>query len=174
MFLLKYFVSMLASINDPWTAFPHPMTTQTNGSICCNPLGRNGMWCYRCGTYMHMKCSGFKRGKDHTHDFVCKRSCSNDSHQSEPPVNEHPIPEPITDAHGPNSTLQAADFWMDKFFRVIEKVKLMYEEAAHWKSVSIIPKNKTGFKIVDSFNNIFSRTMDCLKLPWQRPSYCPI
>ena len=131
MCLLKYFVSMLASlvvyINDSKT------TTQTNCSICSNPLARNGVWCYRYGTYMHIKCIGFKRGKDHTHDFVCKRCCSNDSHQGEPPVpgrhvSEHPIPEPNTDAHGPNSTPEAPDFWTILTKSDIEKMKITREQ----------------------------------------------
>ena len=132
------------------------MTTQTNCSICSNPLRRNGVWCFRCGTYMHIKCSVLKRGKDHTHDFVCERCCSNDSHQSESPVperhvNEHPIPEPNTDAHGPNSTLEAADFWTNLTESDIEKVKLMYEEAA--LQDCRLPRYS------------FARAMDCLKLP---------
>ena len=57
---------------------------------------------------MHIKGSGLKRGKDQTEDFVCKRCCSSGSQQKEPHVAEwavsgHPIPEPNTDANGPNS-----------------------------------------------------------------------
>ena len=141
------------------------MTTETNCASCSNILGRNCVWCYRCGTYMHIKGSGLKRAKDQTQDFVCKRCCSNGSQQKEPHVAEwavsgHPIPEPNTDANGPNS--RGSYRFLDKSnLAWPEKVKFMHEKAAHWKSVFLlILEDNTGFKVVGTLNSGFSITLE--------------
>ena len=56
--------------------------TQTHCSKCSIHLRGGGIWCYGCGTYMHIKCSGLSTKNDHHPNFICKH-CSQPDEQIE-------------------------------------------------------------------------------------------
>ena len=39
---------------------------------CCSHLRGGRVWCYRCGTYMHIKCSGLSTKSAHYSNFIFK------------------------------------------------------------------------------------------------------
>ena len=125
--------------------------TQTPCSKCSIHLRGGGVWCYGCGTYMHIKCSGLSTKNDHHPNFICKH-CSQpakiDPQEHDPTPSIETPPEPC-------------DFWKNFKDEQIETLRKIYNEIVHWKPIFFtISKNKVGFQIADVMNIIFTRTLE--------------
>ena len=89
---------------------------QTHCSICNGHLKRGGVWCYSCGTYLHVGCSGLKSSRDHYEGFICPKCKSANANPSAAPENRTEAlqnsPSSSTDApSADNINYHPSDFW---------------------------------------------------------------
>ena len=108
--------------------FLNAMSDQTHCSICRGHLKGGGIWCFECGTYMHVKCSGLAIRSQHSPGFTCQ-SCqarrAADAAATSPSIQ---TPE--------ESTIppQPSDFWSHVNPETLTTLTKIYNEVVHWKS----------------------------------------
>ena len=151
MTLLYFIPSHSVSSNT----FLNAMSDQTHCSICRGHLKGGCIWCFECGTYMHVKCSGLASRSQHSPGFTCQ-SCqarrAADAAATSPSIQ---TPE--------ESTIppQPSDFWSHVNPETLTTLTKIYNEVVHWKAVFYtISRNKTGFKFTDTMNTVLSGTLD--------------
>ena len=148
------------------------MSEQTHCSKCLKPLKKTGIWCYSCGTYMHVQCSRLRYAREHHHNFECENCPSarthealitetsasmnaniadSHTHESHTHVTQTPAP------HTPDS-LTASNFWSNLTTGKKETLKNVYREIVHWKPVFfILSKNEVGYRFVESLSVALSQ-----------------
>ena len=123
------------------------MADQTHCFICTKHLHGGGVYCYECEKYMHVKCSGLARSKDHVPGFVCI-NCHNKTAKANPST-------PLIDQLTP----MPEDIWQHLNHQHYPSIERIYLKIVHWKPVFfILPKNKNGYKFVDILNTLLATT----------------
>ena len=121
------FINNLHSVNS----LPLTMSdTQTHCSKCSIHFRGAGIWCYGCGTYMHIKCSGLSTKNDHHPNFICKH-CSEPARIDPQETAKHYSTPSI------ETPLEPCDFWENSQDEQIETLRKTYNEVVHMKPIFI-------------------------------------
>ena len=140
---------LILSLSVSSNTFLNAMSDQTHCSICRGHLKGGGIWCFECGTYMHVKCSGLASRSQHSPGFTCQ-SCQ---------------ARRAADAAATSPSLQTpeetSDFRRNVNLETLTRLTTIYKEVVHWKIVFYtIRRNKTDFKCTDNMNTVLSGTLD--------------
>ena len=125
---------------------------QTHCSKCSGHLRGGGVWCFSCGTYMHVRCSGLSNAREHHDAFVCQ-TCTAERQDAASASQE------IATTNS-TATSSPGDFWANFTEQKKNLLKSIHAEVVHWKPVFfLITRNKTGFKFVDVMNTVLSGSL---------------
>ena len=151
------------------------MSQNNNCSVCSRNLGKGGVWCKTCLTWMHIKCSGLPNGRAWHADWACitctssPRPMSNESpsdpapsnftepaRSAQPDPNQNFLTEPTLNQQN-TPTIEDVEAKPEAFWQNIEGkrplLKKVYDQIVHWKPIFfILSKNKVGFTYVESLN----------------------
>ena len=112
---------------------------------------------------MHVKCSGLATASQHHLSFSC-RDCQQKPSATSTTKSASPSLPTTNNSPAPPDNPQPSDFWNHTSPENLDRLRTIYNEVVHWKSVFFtISKNKAGFKFTDTLNIILSGTENHLR-----------
>ena len=130
------------------------LDTLTHCFKCFFHLWGGGIWCYGCGTYMHIKCSGLSTKNDHHLNSICKH-CGETAK-----IDPHETTK-IGSTTAYETLLETCNFRQNFWNHQKELLRKIYNEIFHWKPIFFtMSKIEVGFNIANVMNIILPSTLE--------------